>query len=425
MKILHISTYDTGGAANACLRLHRGLMQIKGVQSNVLVRYKKQNEKNTYCAESPTQKKLSRITRRMGYKLGLFPDPTKSKQEFDKEELLKLYFCDSEIFTFPDSNIDITQHKLLQEADIVHLHWVANFLDYDSFFRKNKKPIVWTLHDMAPFRGGLHYDKLITGIDQDGYPSYRDLSKQEEVITEDLLAHKLNALKGVKNMTIVAPSTWLKNESQKSALLGSYPHCVIRNGIDTSIFKVSDQSFARKVFNLPLGKTILLFVADSISNYRKGFALLLKAMEHIKNDNVIVCTVGSSANKSNSLQLLELGRIDDERLMAVAYASADAFIIPSIEDNLPNTMLESLACGTPVIGFPIGGIAEIVDNDKNGELAEEVSVTALKNAILKFLDYKLPVNNNAISKDAHEAFSLINQAGLYQKLYLEILNKPN
>ncbi len=285
--------------------------------------------------------------------------------------------------------------------------------------------MVWTLHDMEPFNGGLHYNKLITGINQDGYPIYSPLNREEQMISEEIINQKKRALNGVENITVVAPSVWLKNESRKSMLLGKYPHQAISYGLDVSVFKLYDKSFARKIFNLPADKTILLFVAHFLSNNRKGFAFLQKSMELINNDKLVVCTVGSSTVKFNNLQVLDLGRIDDDRLMALAYASADAFIIPSIEDNLPNTMLESLACGTPVIGFPVGGIAEVIENGVNGYLANEISVQGLKQAISTFLDSSDKFNNVKISEEACMSFNLEQQAEAYRNLYTQLITKGN
>ncbi len=127
LKILHINTNDTGGAANACLRLHQGLMQIEGLQSKVLVRNKKLDIKNTSTAVIQNPGKLNRIFRRIGYEIGVCKHPVKSKREFEKEQIVKLHFKHAEFFSFPDSDIDITENDLYKEADIIHLHWGGLF----------------------------------------------------------------------------------------------------------------------------------------------------------------------------------------------------------------------------------------------------------------------------------------------------------
>jgi hypothetical protein len=179
LKILHINTNYLGGAANACLRLHKGLMQIAGVKSKVLVKNKKNNIKNTSTAVIPNPGKLSRIFRRIGYEHGVCKHPIKSKRELEKEQIVKLHFKNAEFFSFPDSDIDITENDLYREVDIIDLHWVVYLLDFESFFKKNTKPVVWPPQDMEPFKSGLHYDKLMTDINQDGYLTLRALNQED------------------------------------------------------------------------------------------------------------------------------------------------------------------------------------------------------------------------------------------------------
>jgi SAM-dependent methyltransferase len=179
LKILHINTNDTGGAANACLRWHNGPMQIEEVKSKVLVRYKKLDIKNTSTAVIQNPSKLCRTFRLNRYELGVCKHSIKSKRELEKEQIVKPHFKNLEFFSFPYIDLDITENDLFREADIIHLHWVVYLLDFESFFKKNIKPLVLTPHDMQPFKSGLHYDKLITGINQDGYLTLRALNQED------------------------------------------------------------------------------------------------------------------------------------------------------------------------------------------------------------------------------------------------------
>src|SRR5690606_8995588 len=145
-------------------------------------------------------------------------------------------------------------------------------------------------------------------------------------------------------------------------------------------------TFSRKLFNIPEDKLVILFVAESTASPRKGFIFLQKAIEKLRLENVILCSVGGQNTELKSTnELIELGSIKDERLMSVVYSAADVFVIPSIMDNLPNTVLESLMCGTPVIGFPVGGISDMIVDGENGLLTKEISVTSLAEALTYFL----------------------------------------
>ncbi|MBA4058356.1 MAG: hypothetical protein C0490_26800 [Marivirga sp.] len=161
-------------------------------------------------------------------------------------------------------------------------------------------------------------------------------------------------------------------------------------------------------------------MADNVGNHRKGFAFLQRAFELLDMDNITLCAIGLKGIELGQKNVRLLGRIEDERLMSVAYAAADAFIIPSVEDNLPNTVLESLLCGTPVIGFPVGGIAEMIQDGRNGLLCNEISAGSLKDTISKFLRSEGGFNRAMIREQAVEKYNLSRQANAYIEIYNRI-----
>lgn len=421
MKILHINTYDFGGAAKSCIRLHLGLLKTN-LSSKVLLNQKTQNVENTFVFQDTTEhsfgKKLKNKVIRIAKELKILPlYNAQEKRVIQLQKERK----GLEAFNFPISTSDITQNPLYYEADIINLHWVANFLDWKTFFAQNTKPIVWTLHDQNPFLGIEHYAERFIGIDENGYPiprKYTDLELQESAYW---LIYKKKCLQNVKNLHIVSPSKWLLESSKNSELFAQYPHYHIPNGFPTDIFRPLDKKVCREILGLPLEKKIILFVADSVESTRKGFAFLKKALEQLQNPEVCLCAIGSKTQLEQKENLIELGKIVDERLMAMAYSAADVFVIPSLEDNLPNTMIESLLCGTPVVGFPTGGICDVVENGKNGYLCEEISVQNLYEAIGWTLENLNSLNRYLISNDAIQKFSLNKQAEAYKKLYHFVL----
>lgn len=399
MRILHVSTLDWGGAANAGIRLHKGLLK-EGVDSRFLSLRKNNPE----------------IPQSYEYYESTFGNGLMSKtmdfaeKAYNKVNSLKLrnrpqHF---EVFTLSNQWSDLLKNPHYQQADIINLHWVARFMDYPGFFRNNKKPVVWTLHDMEPFNGGNHYEVEFP------FEGYHDLiAKQEQV--------KIRAMKNA-NISVVGPSKWLMNRSNASNVLGRFPHYNIPYGMDTSIFAGIDQMEARKTLGIPTDKPALIFVAEVITNRRKGFHLLKEALTQLSGEDITLCAVGKADDSLNSIpNFKHLGVIRDERKMAMAYAAADAFVIPSMEDNLPNTVLESICVGTPVIGFPIGGVPDMVQHGENGIVCDDVSAEAMAKGIKAFLQGMDLKDRSTILADAHQKYDEAVQAARYMELYQGIL----
>lgn len=425
MKILIVNTFDKGGAANSCIRLYRGLLKI-GIRPKLLLQSKSKSLPLAEIAK-PIQPKISKLKKaKKGLKkvlkeLKLYSDPPSKEIPFVWKRSSEL-----EMFSYPASNYDIMQTSAYKEADIVNLHWVANFLDYENFFKKNIKPVVWTLHDMNPFSGGEHYTELFSGIDEEGYPIKRVITDFEKEEFEKIIQIKKNALINFQNLTIVAPSQWLASEARKSEIFkGRSVHC-IPYGLDSEVFAPRDKMYSRKLLNIPCDKMVILFVADSTSIPRKGFIFLKKAIQQIKNDNIVLCAIGSKTSELESdNDLIELGSINDERLMSVAYSAADVFVIPSLMDNLPNTVLESLMCGTPVIGFPVGGIPDMIVHGENGLLTKEISVNSLVETLEEFLIRPERFDRQEIRNDAVQRYDSEVQEQEYINLFTQLLQNPD
>jgi glycosyltransferase involved in cell wall biosynthesis len=267
---------------------------------------------------------------------------------------------------------------------------------------------VWTLHDENPFRGIFHY------------AGDENTNTHSELIAIDAAAYKLKnmAIKSANNLNIITPSSWLANLASNQEVFSGRQVKAVANGLDISIFKTYNKEFARNVFNLQMDKKIALFVADSLSNQRKGFDLLLGALQELENkDDFILVAIGNVPITSKQENVIYLGSIIDERLMALAYSAVDVFILPSREDNLPNTMIESLSCGTPIIGFPIGGIKETIQNGFNGYLCSELTIDSLRLTISKFFENTSLFYSNKISEDAHNKFDNKIQASKYIQIY--------
>jgi glycosyltransferase involved in cell wall biosynthesis len=424
MKVLHVSTFDRGGAAAAAVRLHLGMLKC-GMQSKMLIRYP---EKKIDHAYQFTPKETS-LTKRIFFKLGWREYRVKDKSRLERErreqermELRTNLPEGLQFFSFPFSDSDITQSRLYREADIINLHWVSDFVDYQSFFLKNKKKVIWTLHDMEPFQGGIHYEEKYFGVDENGQPVPYAIPEKYLSLIGDNLNVKREAISNATDLEIVAPSNWLLNKSKQSELLGRFAHYHIPYGLDTTKFTKRNKERARQKLQIPSNSICLLFVADHVNAFRKGFDFLQRALREIKGDNILLCAVGHGELQIAGIQIKMLGHVNDETMMSEIYSAADVFLVPSIEDNLPNTVLESLVCGTPVIGFPVGGIVDMVQDGVNGYLCSEISVPALVVQLKRFLFDAHRFDNMKIHENASAVYNDAVQSKSYHDLYTSVLH---
>jgi glycosyltransferase involved in cell wall biosynthesis len=402
LKVVHLFTSDAGGAGIAALRLHQGLL-AEGLSSRVICAEGRNNYDGEYIAPHPIAR-LSRVLRKIGLDKDII-------QEYRSD--VKRAGGTYESFSMPVSYYRVERHPSVEAADIVHLHSISNYINYPDFFKSVDKPLVWTLHDMNPLMGGFHYDQ-----DQRRNENNEALMQ----IEREFLRIKLTSMTSFPAITVCAPSQWLKTESMKSELMGGYEHHHISYGLDTNIFKLHQKRLCRELLELPQDKKLLLFVSENVLNRRKGFDLLLDALRTLPpSRDYALLAAGAAPIDNNIPNVSTIGSIRDPKLLAMLYSAADAFILPSRQDNLPNVMLESLVCGTPVIGFPIGGVEETIKDGFNGLLCDEVSANALGRAIGRFLGSS-GFDAGQIREDSMERFALARQARRYVNIYYTLAN---
>lgn len=404
MKVVHIVTSISGGAGIATMRLHRALRN-SGVESYVL--QKVDTDERLKAEGVYTLYESTNLLYRLRRKLGLTPEKKQQK-------LISTYArnYEYEIATFPTTSYRIDEHPLVKNADIIHLHWIGLFLDYPTFFRKIKKPIVWTLHDKNPFHGLFH-----TETDELKNDRYIPLNKKA-------LQVKKEALKNSTNIYIVTPSIWLLNKSKISEIFSSKPHKCISNIIDSH--QKIDHLEALKHLGISNTFKTFIFIAHSIDIPRRGFFILKEALHLINSDllNLNLITVGGDKIDLGipSINHIHYEYTNNFQLINTLYSAADIQILPTMEDNLPNVMLESFANGTPVISFSNGGMAEHVHNGETGILVKEMNAVALKNAIEDFINNKYNFDRESIRNYAKKHFDAEKQALKYIELYKQILN---
>lgn len=313
----------------------------------------------------------------------------------------------------------------LPDCDIINLHWVAGFIDYTSFFLNISKQtkIVWTLHDMNPFTGGCHYDNGCFGYlnqcgacPQLGSENPNDLSRKIWLRKKSILGRIQP-----ERLQIVAPSLWLAREVGRSTLLNRFPITTIPNGLDTDAFAPRDKKAIRQALGISLSEKVVLFVAHDINDPRKGFKFLAAALEGLKKQrHMTLISIGKKCPEfEDQVKHIHLGNIESDLLLSLIYNAADVFVIPSLQDNLPNTVMESMACGTPVAGFYTGGIPDMVRNDITGLLVPSEDVSALQGAMISILNDKEKLEKMSFNcrKIATQEYTLEIQANRYSDLY--------
>lgn len=410
MKILHVNTYSSGGAFNGAYRLHLAL-QKHGIESKMIVKDLPDNHNyiEVYKFNTPFRKKnnFNRIMTRLGF-------PVTSEQRIWKyTHNRKGKF---ERISFPFSDYDITISKEYDEADIINLHWVGDFLDYKSFFKKNKKAVVWTLRDSYPFQGIFHLQN--------------DLERNDDYwkrLNNEMIRYKKKCLVQMKSsIVIVGISNFIKERSKSSILFKSFEHHVIYNCIGPDEFKKIDKDVARKLLNIDEKLMVFCFVADSINRFNKGFAELKVAIEMLLSKNVLFLSVGEgcAANFKISVKHRHFGKLTNNDLNLV-YAASNAFIFPTKEEALGNVMLEAMASGTPVIGTPIGGLPEVIKSGFNGLLSKDTSSESLKDAMELFLATNQNYHADKITDFIKENFNENKISSQYKRLYKNMMSLNN
>jgi glycosyltransferase involved in cell wall biosynthesis len=317
----------------------------------------------------------------------------------------------------------------LPGTDLIQLHWVTRFVDYRAFFEliPATTPVVWTLHDMVPFTGGCHYDQ--------GCHRFADAcgrcpqlgSESDTDLTRQVWQRKCETFEKVRSdrLHIVTPSRWLGEQVGQSTLLSRFRRSVIPYGLDTEKFAPRDRRHSREILGIPLEAKVVLFLANGVSDPRKGLHLLTGALESIESSSgVFLLSVGSGAPAEFlRFRSAHIQHVVDDLFLSHIYSAADILVVPSLQDNLPNTVLESISCGTPVVGFAVGGIPDMIRPRMTGLLVAPGDAVGLRGAILDLLNDEQGRKKMAVHcrEIATQEYSLEIQARRYLDLYEQIL----
>ena len=371
MRVLIVNTSDrSGGAAVAANRLMMALNN-HGVKVKMLVRDK--------ISDSLT--------------IVALPKSPLLHWNFLWERFViycRLHFSRKHLFEIDLANTgsDITRLPEFQEADVIHLHWINQGMLSLGTIRKilrSGKPVVWTMHDIWPatglchvtlgcryFTSVCHQCRLLPGGGSDNDLSTSVWRKKERMLDGE-------------SIFFVACSRWLAGEAKASGLLKGQKITSIPNPIDIHVYKPGDRMEARRRLGLKEDRQYILFASQRATNENKGMDYLIEACRQLHDlPQVTVLILGGHAEEvapQLSLDAVPLGYVNDERRIVEIYQAADVFVLPSLSENLPNTIMEAMACGLPCVGFRVGGIPEEIDHKRNGYVAEYRNACDLANGI--------------------------------------------
>jgi len=320
-------------------------------------------------------------------------------------------------------SLTFEQLAFLRNTDVINLHWVTSMLSTEAvqYLGSLGKPIVWTLHDMNPFTGGCHYTGGCGGFRND-CSACPQIKRNFNNFPSSTLNRKIKLYPN--NMVVVTPSNWLAEEARSSPVFRNHRIEVIPYGVDTETFTPVERLEARRILGLPAHDKIVLFSSTNHRETRKGFSYFLECCERIQKriPGLHALTMGHCEGlDAFPIPHSSLGHINDDTKLALCYSAADVTVIPSLEDNLPNTILESSACGTPVVAFDSGGIRDAVFEGINGFLVSKGEFALLSERVLDAFDSDLRSSSRALML---ERFPLELQAERYGQLFDSLVKEP-
>lgn len=417
MRVLIVNTSERiGGAAIAASRLMNALKR-NNVKAKMLVRDKQTDEVSVVALRKSWQKIWNFLWERLVIWVA---------NAFSKQNLFAVDIA--------NAGTDITSLHEFEQADLIHLHWINQGMLSINNIRKilqSGKPVVWTMHDMWPVTGICHHANTCEAFKTECHHcpllhcgSRKDLSNS--------VFHKKMKCYGEAKFALVGCSRWIAGRALQSALTKGMMITNIPNPIDTDLFQPLDKVEARRRCHLPKEKKLLLFGSVKINNKQKGIDYLIEACKHLKqkypdwSQNLGVVVFGQNADRYASLfpfPCYAMNYVSSEQELVQIYNSVDLYVTSSLMENLPNTIMEAMACGIPCVGFNIGGIPEMIDHQQNGYVAEYQSANDLADGIKWSLqEEEYPKLRISSRKKVLRSYSEEIVAKQYISLYHQLLN---
>ncbi len=419
MRVLIVNTAErTGGAAIAANRLLQALNR-NGAEARMLVRDRKTDARDVYHITPSWRLKANFLWERgiIWLNNGL------SKQNLFQVDIA-------------NAGTDITTMDVFRQADVIHLHWInQGFLSLRGLGRilSSGKPVVMTMHDQWYFTGICHYSGECSKYQSQcaGCPMVKGVGVD---LARRVFDRKRTIYKG-RNLTFVGCSRWMADLARQGILTQGHTVTNIPNAIDTDVFSPQNKADARRQHQLPMDKKLLLFGAQRITDERKGFRYMAEACDILVKENPALATQlgivvlggdAESVKQALPIPVYPVNYLSHEHEIAALYNAVDLFVTPSLQDNLPNTIVEAMSCGTPCVGFNVGGIPEMIDHKQNGYVANYCDSKDLASGIVWCLDEK---QHPSLSKNANEkalaTYSEVAVAHRYIEVYKEAISRSS
>lgn len=405
MKVVHITKLPDGGASWCAMRICHALRE-QGIDAQMLLMQGNKIDNIIIAKADWLYRDHSNIGVRLLVKiLKLILRPRfeilihKRKQA---EKTCKTFF------TSPVTGYTtLANHPLVKEADVVHLHWISDFVDFPTFFKRVRKPIVWTIHDENPGLGGFHY----LSHKEEASKEYLRLDKVYENI-------KRKALEKGNRPHLVAISSYMRDFFKKSPILRDCPTTLIHNGVDCKAFHSLPKAECRVKLGIPLDKKVFLFSSYQIEDRRKGLQVLIPALDALHDNSIMLVCLGNykAVPQTEYIQLRCEGLVKGSDLLSEYYSTADYFVLSSFQEAFAQTPLEALACGTPVIAFPCSGVPDLITH-KIGVMSENFTLEALVDAIKKAMNTEYcqdEIRNEVVSRFSYDIIA---------KQYIDLYNQ--
>ena len=401
MKVVHLVTDDIGGAGRAARRIHASLVQ-QGIDSQVIVLEKYDDNDCHRILNNRAARVLFKIIRK-GYQ----------KSCSSKYDIVR--------FSEPGYGLPLDKLRQVQDADIVHLHWINYSFLSDKALKRlvETKKIVWTLHDMWPFTAGCYYDNEC-GQYQKGCSRCSLLKKNPDMCVSSW-KKKERIFQTAKDLTFVGCSSWITECASKSKLTENFRCITIPNPIDTDIFyEEGRDAFRRKLGAGSEQKVVVFGAMTADSDERKGYKYLIEALKILAGSAqsylaVVFGNKGEIRSDEFGIQVIGLGPIQDDSILRQIYSAADVFVAPSIQENLSNSVMESLSCATPVTAFNIGGMKDMIEHKVNGYLARPFDPADLAAGIEYSVNH--PQMRQKARRKVEETFCMATVGQKYLELY--------
>lgn len=428
MKVAQFNTFPYGGAANAAIRIHRGIQQNQ-IDSQF---YYHLNTKSPVTDPSFHQIEFTPP------KYGLFTKAVQKRVDRRREkEVYQLY--NDHIATRPPAQETFSMAQLpaptfldwkTVDADIAHLHWISFFADYPSFFDSipSTVPLVWTLHDMNAFTGGCHYTNGCTRFKFGCGNCPQVTNSKPRDVSQATFNAKQSSLRK-KQIHVVTPSDWMRQQAMESNIWPAQTSFrTIRYGLDLKLFRPLNKKESRLKLGIQSNAVLIAFGAEDVNNKRKGFQHLLPALANLQPQNDVECVLFGSGEIDSGAgvpHIHQMGYVDSEHRQSLIYSAADIVVVPSREDNQPQVGLEAMACGTPVVGFNAGGIPEYVRDGATGLIAnhgDEAHLADRLSCLVDNQDARLSMGQQARLMMERE-FEISQQSQKYTEFYQVLLGK--